>query len=65
MRALLTVLQFLGVLAVMGGLYQLAGLSWTLIVGGLLVTGVGYLAERTLPDKPTTPSSGPTTEGDA
>lgn len=65
MRALLTVLQIIGVIAAMVGLFELTGRPWTLVVGGLIITGLGYLAERNLPDQPTEPSPGPTTEGDA
>lgn len=43
--ALLTVLQVLGAALLVVGLYLLAGLAWTLIVGGVALLAVSTLAE--------------------
>lgn len=40
-----TVSQLSALVAILGGVYLLTGLAWTLVVGGVLVGGVSVLVE--------------------
>lgn len=52
-----TVVQLLGLVAALAGLWLLVGLAWVLLVGGLGLVALGVLAElaarpRTVPARP-------------
>lgn len=48
-RGVPTAVQVVGLLALFVGLYLMLGLTWVLVLGGLVLIGVGYLAEINQP----------------
>jgi hypothetical protein len=51
-------LQILGLLAVLGGLYLLVGPAWTALVGGVLLMAAGTLVESGLLRRAPRPAGG-------
>lgn len=56
---ILTACQVGGTLAAVAGLYLLAGLAVTLVVGGLLLAGLGVVAELAGRPRPPAPRATP------